>query len=152
MHGHLVNDNDPNSRIPYFMTANHRLSTQSVADTINSYWFFERATCEGPNPTSVIQFAGGADFAGYRHQHRLYLPALAGCTNQRPAGHPICRLDHDQSGRPDGGGQSIIPGGDLKNGVKARLIDSPLDWSGFGRQATATSRVTWSQRDHRNRK
>ncbi len=59
--GTLLNDEDDSSWIPYFMTANHCLATQSSASTLNSYWFFERATCGGANPTSVTQMVGGAD-------------------------------------------------------------------------------------------
>ena len=59
--GTLLNDNDSSSWIPYFITANHCLSSQTVANTIDSYWFFERATCGGPDPTSVTHFTGGGD-------------------------------------------------------------------------------------------
>ncbi|MBE2293669.1 MAG: hypothetical protein IAF00_01920, partial [Phycisphaerales bacterium] len=46
--GTLLNDNDSSSWIPYLITANHCLSNQTVANTIDSYWFFERAICGGP--------------------------------------------------------------------------------------------------------
>ena len=59
--GTLLNDADTDSRIPYFMTANHCVNTQSAADTINSYWFFERSYCGGPNPTSVVQRTNGGE-------------------------------------------------------------------------------------------
>ncbi|MBC2711954.1 MAG: trypsin-like peptidase domain-containing protein [Desulfosarcina sp.] len=59
--GTLLNDADSSSWIPYFMTANHCVNTQSVADTINSYWFFERSTCGGANPSSVIQRTRGGE-------------------------------------------------------------------------------------------
>ena len=59
--GTLLNDKDANSWIPYFMTANHCVSSQAVANTINSFWRFERATCGGAAPTSVIQRTGGAE-------------------------------------------------------------------------------------------
>jgi len=59
--GTLMNDLDSDSLIPYFLTANHCVDTQLVANTVNSYWLFERATCGGPNPTSVIQRTGGGE-------------------------------------------------------------------------------------------
>ncbi|NCA70073.1 MAG: hypothetical protein EOM91_08190 [Sphingobacteriia bacterium] len=59
--GTLLNDQDPATWIPYFMTANHCLSTQAVANTLNSYWLFERTSCGGEDPTEVIQFTAGAD-------------------------------------------------------------------------------------------
>jgi len=59
--GNLLNDKEPDSAIPYFLTAHHCLSTQSVANTINSYWFFERVRCGGPPPRSVVQFTRGGE-------------------------------------------------------------------------------------------
>ena len=59
--GTLLNDSVAGTYIPYLMTANHCVSAQAVAGTIDSYWFFERAYCGGPNPNSVTHFTGGAD-------------------------------------------------------------------------------------------
>ena len=59
--GTLLNDNDSDTFIPYLMTANHCFSEQQPASSVNTFWFFERATCEGPEPTAVTQFVGGAD-------------------------------------------------------------------------------------------
>ena len=42
--GTLMND-ARNSRIPYFLTANHCLSTQSEASTLQTRWFFRAASC-----------------------------------------------------------------------------------------------------------
>ena len=59
--GTLLNDNDGDTFIPYFLAANHCLSDPATAGTLNSFWFFERASCGSSNPTSVIQFVGGSD-------------------------------------------------------------------------------------------
>jgi len=59
--GTLLNDTDDDSYTAYFMTANHCLSTQDTADTINSYWFFERETCNGADPTYIVQRTGGGE-------------------------------------------------------------------------------------------
>ncbi len=59
--GTLMVDSDDSSDIPYFLTANHCIDTQTVARSLNTYWGFERASCGGPAPTSVNQLAGGAD-------------------------------------------------------------------------------------------
>jgi hypothetical protein len=58
--GQLLNDLDSANSIPYFTTANHCVSTESEANSINFYWFFQRAMCAGANPTSVTQTTGGA--------------------------------------------------------------------------------------------
>lgn len=58
--GTLLNDEEK-GWIPYFMTAHHCLNTVDAARTVNSYWLFERATCGGERPHSVIQFTRGAE-------------------------------------------------------------------------------------------
>ena len=58
--GTLINDKDPDSLIPFFLTANHCIGSQAAAATVNSYFHFERAVCGGASPTSVIQRARGA--------------------------------------------------------------------------------------------
>jgi len=59
--GQLMNDWDIDSRIPYFLTANHCIGTQGVANTVDTYWLFHRAVCGGPDPTSVTQRTGGGE-------------------------------------------------------------------------------------------
>ena len=59
--GTLLNDTVDSTSIPYFLTANHCISTQSVASTLVTYWDFEKSSCNGANPTSVTQLTGGAD-------------------------------------------------------------------------------------------
>jgi hypothetical protein len=39
-----------NDRTPYFLTANHCLSTQAVASTLETYWLYQTATCGGAAP------------------------------------------------------------------------------------------------------
>jgi len=58
--GTLLNDGDNSSVIPYFLTAHHCISTPYAADTLETYWDFERALCGGPEPAEVIQLTGGA--------------------------------------------------------------------------------------------
>lgn len=57
----LLTDKDKDSFIPYMITARHCLRTQEVANTVNTYWLFERTNCGGDNPTSVIQRSNGAE-------------------------------------------------------------------------------------------
>ena len=53
--GTLMNDTDDSSFIPYFLTAHHCISTQAAAQTLVTYWDFERASCGGLAPTTVTQ-------------------------------------------------------------------------------------------------
>ena len=52
--GTLLRDSDNTTDIPYFLTAHHCISTQAVADTLVTYWDFERVPCGGPDPAEVI--------------------------------------------------------------------------------------------------
>ena len=45
----------------YFLTARHCISTQAIARTLNTYWFFERDECGGSAPNRVVQRSAGAD-------------------------------------------------------------------------------------------
>jgi len=58
--GILLNDMDESSMIPYFYTANHCVGDQFTASTLELFWFFQRVSCGGPDPTSVTQQNSGA--------------------------------------------------------------------------------------------
>ncbi len=45
--GTLLNDADPTTWKPYFISANHCIASQTVASTLQTYWFFESSTCDG---------------------------------------------------------------------------------------------------------
>ncbi len=44
--------NTSNTTTPYFLTANHCMSTQTLASTIVVYWNYQSATCRTPGSTS----------------------------------------------------------------------------------------------------
>jgi hypothetical protein len=58
--GTLLTDTVPNTYRPYFITANHCISTQTVASTLETYWFFESAWCNGStrNSNYSINYGG----------------------------------------------------------------------------------------------
>jgi len=74
--GELLNDTDPSSQLPWFISGNHCFENttlplasasqmQTVANSLTTLWFFEAVTCASPsdltNPPSV-QVSGGATF------------------------------------------------------------------------------------------
>nr|CAA6822819.1 MAG: Lysyl endopeptidase (EC [uncultured Thiotrichaceae bacterium] len=59
--GTLISDTVPTSQIPYFLTANHCIESQSEASSTEYYWFFERTSCGGSIPSDVVRQTGGAD-------------------------------------------------------------------------------------------
>ena len=59
--GTLLNDSDAATYIPYFLTANHCISTQSVASSLMTYWFWRSTYCNSGAPGSFQSLSGGAD-------------------------------------------------------------------------------------------
>jgi hypothetical protein len=61
--GALINDMDPNSFVPYFMTGYHCVSTQPEASSSNYFWFYQTNSCNGSVPSlSAVPQTLGADF------------------------------------------------------------------------------------------
>jgi hypothetical protein len=58
--GTLLVDTDTTTIIPYFFTANHCVGSSSEAASMEFYWFFQRASCNGPDPFTVTLQRGGA--------------------------------------------------------------------------------------------
>lgn len=58
--GTLLNDTAQSNK-PYFLTANHCVSTQSTASTINTFWFFYSSSCNSGTPyNGIARTSGGA--------------------------------------------------------------------------------------------
>lgn len=65
--GALIADSDPDSTIPYFLTANHCVPEQEGqkgASTMEFYWLYQTPSCDGTPPAlaDVPRTMGGADF------------------------------------------------------------------------------------------
>ena len=59
--GSLLNDLDPDTWKPYFITANHCIDRQSVASTLETHWFWQSSTCNGSTLNSLYKkISGGA--------------------------------------------------------------------------------------------
>jgi len=59
--GCLINHNDTNYVADYFLTANHCVANQKVASTIQFYWFYQTANCNGVAPDmSTVPSTSGA--------------------------------------------------------------------------------------------
>jgi hypothetical protein len=53
--------NPTGAAIPYFYSASHCISTQSVASTLTTHWFYDRTGCgTGSTSSSYVQLTGGA--------------------------------------------------------------------------------------------
>lgn len=59
--GTLLNDTDTSTQTPHFFTAAHCFTSQSVANTLTTFWFYEATSCgSGVLDASSRQVSGGA--------------------------------------------------------------------------------------------
>ena len=138
--GTLLNDREQDEFTPYFLSANHCLATQATASTLNTFWFFERANCNGANPTSVTQLTGGAELV----------------STGRDSDYTLLRLLEAQpNGASFSGSDTQFetaltavhhPSGDLKKVSQGRLIENrvgvPTAFAGIELQSTFV--VSWA--------
>jgi hypothetical protein len=120
--GTLLNDADAGSQVPYFMTANHCISKQAEAGTINTYWFYDAVSCSSPrNLTTPLytQLAAGATLLVNRPELDSTLLRLL---NVAPSGSFFTGYDANAFGT--GTGITIVhhPLGDLKKVSQGQVI------------------------------
>ena len=105
--GTLLND-CAEDHIPYFLTANHCVSTQTVAQTVEVYWFYQTTSCNSgvlrtwvhsPPGANLLATQSSNDFCLLRLQNNAPGGAVfSGWTSAaQPAGTSVFGLHH-----PDG--------------------------------------------------
>jgi len=67
-----------------FWTANHCISTQSVANTLQTYWFYQATTCNGSTASSAARTLTGGAYL--RHNNSARDTALLELKTAPPAG------------------------------------------------------------------
>lgn len=60
--GTLLNDTVPATQLAYFYTADHCISTQAVANTLNTYWGYEATSCGSGIQAANTLLTGGAQY------------------------------------------------------------------------------------------
>lgn len=134
--GTLLNDGDTSSQIPYFYSANHCISTQTEASTLNTVWGYERGTCgSGTAPTTNI-VAGGADLLYNETNRDALLLKLRG---NPPAGAYFAGWD--ASTLTEGTTVTAIhhPRGDAKKVSKGQFVGFTALSEFAGQQFTTTA-------------
>ena len=146
--GTLMNDAQ-NSFKPYFLTANHCISTQTVASSLETRWFYRSPSCNsGTLQSSTVRKTGGAQL--------LYASGTTDTAfmllNDTPPGGSLFA---GWSANTVAAGTSVVglhhPSGDLLKisfgAVNSQANCQPTTGSGF--QCSGTSgnyyRVSWSQ-------
>jgi hypothetical protein len=56
----LLNDTDTTTTRPYLYSANHCISTSTVANTLQTFWNYQSTTCGGTSSGAYTTLAGGA--------------------------------------------------------------------------------------------
>ena len=146
--GTLMNDTQ-NSFKPYFLTANHCFSTQTVASTLETRWFYRSPTCNsGTLQASSVRRTGGAQLLYASGNTDTAFMLL----NDTPPGGTLFA---GWSANTVAAGTSVVglhhPSGDLLKisfgAVNSQANCQPTTGSGF--QCSGTSgnyyRVSWSQ-------
>jgi hypothetical protein len=80
--GTLLNDR-ANDHIPYFLTANHCVSTQAIAQTVETYWFYQTASCNSGGLRTWVYSGAGADLLATQRANDF---ALIRLVDSAPAG------------------------------------------------------------------
>ena len=110
--GTLLNDTDPSTQTPYFLTARHCVVSAAHASSMEFYWFFERIACGGSAPRAVTRQAGGA----------TVLVADAANPTVTGVDHVLLRLNTDP---PVGVGLAGWTTEDVSAGETATLVHHP---------------------------
>ena len=111
--GTLMNTTN-GSFIPYFMTANHCISTQASASTLETYWFYQTSSCNsGVLRSGIVRLSAGAQLLATSQSAdstllRLNDNAPAGALfsgwdpNERPLNATVFGLHHPGGNAPPG--------------------------------------------------
>jgi len=136
--GTLMNDADTSSEIPYFLTANHCVDSQTVANTLEFYWFFEKSTCSTSTANNTLYTAGGASLL---KADKDYDYSFLKLNRTPPAGVSLSGWDANTIG--SAGVYGIHhPSGDLKK-YSSGLTYSFYD-SFYGNKSNTHILVDWS--------
>ncbi|MGB8510443.1 MAG: hypothetical protein WCD76_18865, partial [Pyrinomonadaceae bacterium] len=109
--GTLMNTTN-GSFIPYFLTANHCISTQASASTLETYWFYQTTSCNsGILRSGIVHLTSGAQLLTTSQSAdatllQLFDNAPAGAlfsgwdANERPVNEVVFGLHHPGGGLP----------------------------------------------------
>lgn len=141
--GTLVSNTSSATPIPaYFITANHCVASNARSMSMHFYWFFQRAVCNGPAPTTVTETTGGATFLGTVLANDQTLVVL---NNRPPAGAVFAPWTNPGTVTV---GQTLValhhPSGDLKKYSSGTMqnFSGYLDGSS---NTTSHIKMLWTQ-------
>jgi lysyl endopeptidase len=135
----LLNDS-VQSFTPYIFTANHCINSARTARTLNTYWFFEAATCGSLTQAPSVHLTGGAALLGRSQDRDWALLRL----NEGPPANAYFAAWRAEALVANATISSIHhPSGDLKKWSQGRYLrDTYVD---FDEALGFFSDVTWTQ-------
>jgi hypothetical protein len=150
--GTLLNDSDPSGQVPWFYSANHCFENESapyktpaqmqaVANTLNTLWHFDAASCRSLTQRSdYSQLAGGATYIYNNAQADVLFLRLNGTP---PAGSFYSGWDANAIGAGAGVLTIHHPEGDLKKVSEGTVLDLTAVGGGVAGGNIAFIRVGW---------
>ena len=114
--GTLLNDKVDGTRVPYFLTANHCVSTASVARTVEAHWFYQNARCNVDSVDRRYTATRGTDLLTTNDSYDLSLLRMRGTLpgGLVLSGWDTASIDHPASvygiHHPDGEAKSYSSG------------------------------------------
>ncbi|MCA9243090.1 MAG: trypsin-like peptidase domain-containing protein [Phycisphaerales bacterium] len=77
--GTMLNDQDPDTLVPYFLTANHCVNTQSEINSLEVVWLWQRNGCGGALPDySTLPRSNGGTLVSQQSSNDMTFIRLAG--------------------------------------------------------------------------
>jgi lysyl endopeptidase len=140
--GTLLNDTDNATQRKWFYSARHCIASQSVANTLETYWFYETPTCNVNNAGQNIRVTGGADLRYATADTDALLLELRGTlpngvtfagwdSNALQANAEVTAIHH--------------PAGDIKKVSFGRYLREQANVNLGGSTITSSWRVTWNE-------
>lgn len=144
--GTLLNGASGNGT-PYFITANHCISTQEEANSLTTYWFFRAASCSSNSANGGMKTLGGG--AKLLKSDATYDTTLLQLNEQPPAGAVYAGSYWGPLGTGDGTLGVHHPSGDLQK-YSVGSITGYADCSGGsctldGDSSRPLYRIGWSR-------
>jgi len=97
--GGLINDTDTSTTIPYLLTANHCIDSQAAASTLEVFWDYKTASCDGSIPAlSSLPHSNGSTLMATGEDSDFTLLRL----NSIPSGRVLLGWNANASAVPNG--------------------------------------------------